>query len=141
METQRAPSFDNKQFDLRHYCLLIRLAQNDYEGELNLTHVQLSDGDKRRGVDISSVHGMKVEDNEYALVCKFDDEAPDIVSSKEAINEVAALMYSPSATACIDLAADVESLTFDSTVGNIIDMQLSSFEDQEFSKTVSQVSD
>lgn len=128
-------------FDLRNYYLFIKMTQNDYEGELNLTHVELSNGINSCPIDIDSVLGMKVDENEYTLMCKFDDESPELIHSTGALNNIADLIHSPSATAQIDLTADVESLAIDSTLRNIVDIQLHSIIDESFSKPVIQVLD
>lgn len=125
-----------QNFDLRNYYLFIKIAQDDFNGELNLSHVELKNGNTSQPLEINSVIGMRYDANQYTLICKFDDEHADYCDSPEALRRIFEAIHSSTSDAYIDLTADVDSLDVDATLHNIIEIQLYSDCDLTFSKSV-----
>ncbi|WP_338853887.1 hypothetical protein WE348_21740 (plasmid) [Alteromonas macleodii] len=129
-------SSNTQNFDLRNYYLFIKIAQNDFNGELNLTHIELTNGNTSQPLEIESVIGFKSDANQYTLFCKFNDEHADYCQSPDALKRLFESIHSSSYNAYIDLTADAESQNIDITLNNIIDIQLYSECDNSFSKSV-----
>ena len=131
-------SMATPSFDLRDYFLSIKLAQTEFNGELNLTHIELCNDTISQTVDIDSIRGIQTDQNEYTIICQFDDEMFEQSTSNDKQSVLCELFHSPSTELYIDMTADMESADFDSTFRNVIDIQMHTDADERFNKPVAQ---
>lgn len=129
-------------FDLRDIFLCIKLNQTAYNGELNLSHVVLREGEKQYPLEITRTQGLKTAQGEYTIICEFEDDEAfvrDVFGDDEDFDlniDVERMFHSKTTSAYIELSADAESNECFSTARNITSIELCLETDEAFSLPV-----
>ena len=129
-------------FDLRDVFLSIKLNQSDYNGELNLSHLVLRDGDKQFPLEITKTQGLQTAQSEYSIICEFEDDEAfvrDLFGDDENFDldiNIESMLHSKTTSAYISLTVDAESNECFSAVRNINIIELCLESDEAFSLPV-----
>ncbi|MCP4262676.1 MAG: hypothetical protein GY774_35005 [Planctomycetes bacterium] len=139
-----ADSANANRPDLRDYRLIINMAGEHFDGELNLETLFLTNGKFAYPLEIISVRGMVTDDKTdtnigtYQIECQFDDDLDEVEEgylSTPGINvdaDLGALLADSAFKGQINLASGTDPKASDINIGRIRSMSLINIHDETF---------